>query len=40
VTVVIVGVCFVLPWALIGYAVYRLALRFRRGVSSAPSTPA
>jgi glycine cleavage system regulatory protein len=31
VTVVIVGVCFVLPWALVAYAAYRLVRRLRRG---------
>src|SRR5262249_10906282 len=37
-TVVIVGVCFVLPWAVVGYAVYRIVLRFRRRAADAPTT--
>jgi hypothetical protein len=35
-TVVIIGVCFVLPWAVVFYSAYRLVLRFRR----RPATPA
>ena len=27
--VVIVGICFVLPWVVVGYAVYRIVRRFR-----------
>jgi hypothetical protein len=38
-TVVIVGVCFVLPWALIGYGLYRLVVWMRRKPAS-PATPA
>jgi hypothetical protein len=39
VTVVVVGVCFVLPWAVVCYGIYRLVLRLRRRPGSA-STPA
>jgi hypothetical protein len=37
-TVVIVGICFVLPWALIAYAIYRIVVRWRRqtGVNPVP----
>ncbi len=34
-TVVIIGVCFVLPWALVLYAAYVIVRRFRRGAASA-----
>jgi hypothetical protein len=35
-TVVIIGVCFVLPWVIVLYAAYRIVLRLRRGrVNSA-----
>jgi hypothetical protein len=40
---VIIGVCFVLPWALILYGVYRLIMRLRRSsapVTAAPAAPA
>ncbi|MCI0465021.1 MAG: DUF4349 domain-containing protein [Gemmataceae bacterium] len=39
VTVVIVGVCFVLPWVVVCYGIYRLVLRLRRRPRNA-STPA
>src|SRR5262249_368107 len=35
VTVVIVGVCFVLPWAIVCYGIYRLVLRLRRRPTTA-----
>ena len=38
VVVVIVGVCFVLPWAIVLYAVYRVVARIRRNNASAQST--
>jgi hypothetical protein len=34
-TVVIIGVCFVLPWALVLYAAYVIVRRFRRNAASA-----
>jgi glycine cleavage system regulatory protein len=34
-TVVIVGVCFVLPWAVVAYAIYWIVLRFRRRTADA-----
>ena len=34
-TVVIIGVCFVLPWALVLYAAYVIVRRFRRTAASA-----
>jgi hypothetical protein len=37
-TVVIVGLLFVLPWVVVIYAVYRVVLRLRKG--PAPATPA
>ena len=37
-TVVIVGLCFVLPWALVLYAVYRVIARIRRKASPAQTT--
>jgi hypothetical protein len=30
--VVIVGLCFLLPWALVLWAIYRLVIRMRRRV--------
>jgi hypothetical protein len=36
-TVVIVGVCFVLPWALVAYAVYRIVVWLRRKPVSPPT---
>ena len=37
--VVVVGICFVLPWAVIGYFVYRMVVRLRRPAGDA-RTPA
>jgi hypothetical protein len=36
-TVVIVGVCFVLPWVVVAYAVYRVVARFRRRPADIPT---
>ncbi len=38
ITVVIVGLCFVLPWAIVLYAVYRVIARIRRKASPAQTT--
>jgi len=36
-TVVIIGVCFVLPWVIVIYTAYRIVLRFRRGRATSPA---
>jgi hypothetical protein len=36
-TVVIIGVCFVLPWVIVIYTTYRIVLRFRRGRAASPA---
>jgi hypothetical protein len=36
-TVVIIGVCFVLPWVIVLYAAYRIVLRLRRGRITSPA---
>jgi anti-sigma factor RsiW len=38
-TVVIVGVCFVLPWVVVAYFAYRLVARLRRGAATGNVTP-